>query len=123
MSHRIHRKFILSVSFLFLAVCCLCPAARGDETAKLAVDASDNVYVSAYRYGGIVSPDVAGTIKYNPAGGRIWAEACVWDRRALAVDASGNVCVAGEAQNWRSPGNNFGTFKYGPDGTELWAAF
>jgi uncharacterized delta-60 repeat protein len=87
-----------------------------DEAYAIAVDASDNIYVTGGSYFSVTNYDYA-TVKYNSSGVEQWVARYngpgndVDVSYALAVDASGNVYVTG-----LSPGsgtnNDYATVKY-----------
>jgi len=93
----------------------------------IAVDGSDNVYVTGGSYSDVSYTDYA-TIKYYPNGDTAWirrynGQVNSWDEAfAIAVDGFGNVCVTGRsAQNSTYPYNfDYATIKYDPQGNELW---
>jgi uncharacterized delta-60 repeat protein len=97
----------------------------GDYGAKIAVDASGNVYVIVTSNGNGTSEYV--TIKYNSSGQEQWVELyngtgnSYDDAYSLAIDESGNVYVTG-----KSTGNNSdydcATIKYNSSGTQQWVA-
>jgi uncharacterized delta-60 repeat protein len=98
-------------------------AGNGHDTPRaIAVDAEGNVYVTGSSYVGGSYDDYA-TIKYSPAGKRLWLR--TYDNlggedvpRGMAVDGQGNVYVTGKSMGPLDP--DFATIKYAPDGTELW---
>ncbi len=102
------------------------PSSSSDTAWDLAIDASDNVYVTGGSYGSGLRTDYA-TIKYRPDGTERWVArydgpAGGGDQAsALAVDASGNVYVTGQSEG-ADTDDDYATVKYGPDGSELWAA-
>jgi uncharacterized delta-60 repeat protein len=91
------------------------PGNGDDEASALAVDAQGSIYVTGFSRG-VVSYDYT-TIKYSPAGVRLWAKryngpANAYDSAtALAVDAKGNVYVTGCSEGTISGGDYF-TIKY-----------
>jgi uncharacterized delta-60 repeat protein len=89
-----------------------------DEAVDLAVDASENVYVTGSSIGpGRTDFDYT-TIKYNADGGEQWITRFNGPRNssdrtaALVIDDTGNVYVTGTAS----------TVKYNADGIEQWVA-
>ena len=108
------------------------PGNYWDEPRSLAIDDSDNVYVTGFSYDTATSYDYA-TIKYSPSGDTLWVrrydgphgEAPEFsdDRAyALALDDSGNVYVTGGSTLHQglyiTP--HYATVKYSPDGTIVW---
>jgi uncharacterized delta-60 repeat protein len=97
-----------------------------DVAQSLTVDASGNAYVTGYSTGTNGLGDCA-TIKYDPAGHRLWAkrhngEADGTDYgTSVAVDASGNVYVTGGSTGI---GTNvdYITIKYDSAGRTRWAS-
>jgi len=100
--------------------------ADDDGAWAIAVDSSDNIYVTGYSWGNGTSSDYA-TIKYDSTGNQSWvnryngpgnSEDWAWD---IALDKSGNIYVTG----W-STGNgtvsDFATIKYDDNGSQLWVA-
>jgi len=108
------------------------PISCADIALKVAVDSSNNVYVTGYSDGnadgGTVNDDYA-TVKYNSSGVPQWASR--YDGPAssgndspndLALDSSGNVYVTGYSRN-ASGDYDFLTIKYsGSTGAALWAS-
>jgi uncharacterized delta-60 repeat protein len=93
-----------------------------DGASSIAVDASGNVYVTGYSYGGWY--DYA-TIKYNSSGTEQWVQryngpgnAIDW-ATSIAVDGSGNVYVTGYSEV-SSLNYDYATVKYNSSGTEQW---
>ena len=72
-----------------------------DDAFAIAVDDSNNVYVSG----------TTGTIKYNAEGEELWVRS--WGGVALALDGSDNVCVTGGQDDYI-------TIKYYPNGDTAW---
>jgi hypothetical protein len=76
-----------------------------DNPVAIAVDGSDNVFVTGYSYSGY-SFETAGyvTVGYSGAGVALWTNRYDWNQfynqdniaRAVAVDSSGNVFVTGD---------------------------
>ena len=102
------------------------PANDNDWGTGIAVDKSDNVYVTGGSVvAGIFSEYI--TIKYNFAGQQQWVAHYHGTGNgndtatALAIDSSGNIYVTGSSFN---SNNNFDcvTIKYDPAGQETWAA-
>jgi hypothetical protein len=99
------------------------PVNGRDRAAAIAVDGSDNVYVTGLSFGSGGSYDYA-TIKYYSNGDTAWvrrynAPGNSEDRaNAVAIDGSGNVYVTGESYG----GTNFdyATIKYYPNGDTAW---
>ena len=100
--------------------------ADDDGAWAIAVDSSENSYVTGYSWGNGTASDYA-TIKYNKDGDRLWldryngpgnGEDWAWD---IALDKSGNVYVTGwSTGNGTSP--DFATMKYDGNGRQLWLA-
>ncbi|MHA2274349.1 MAG: SBBP repeat-containing protein, partial [Candidatus Kariarchaeaceae archaeon] len=92
------------------------PGNDDDVAADLAVDSSDNIYVTGYSNGSGTKYDYA-TIKYDPAGKEQWVKRYngpgnSWDwATALAVDSSGNIYVTGESRG-RGTHADYATIKY-----------
>jgi len=102
------------------------PGNSFDIARALAIDGSNNVYVTGYSYGNGTNYDYA-TIKYDPNGNQLWAKrydgpADGNDRAyALAVDSSGNVYVTG--RSWGGgTSDDYATVKYNSSGNQLWVA-
>ncbi len=100
------------------------PGRSRDEAYAIAVDDSNNVYVTGYSSGSGTSYDYA-TIKYDSSGNELWVMRYNGPGNgndhaiALAVDGSGNVYVTG----WSfSSGtyDDYATIKYYPDGDTAW---
>jgi uncharacterized delta-60 repeat protein len=102
------------------------PDHAGEASHGLAVDAAGNAYIT----GGSVSNLAMGwqdyiTIKYAPAGTRIWESRYDFGTRindtaeAIALDDLGNVYVTGMSQGAEAS-SDFATFKYGSDGQIIW---
>jgi uncharacterized delta-60 repeat protein len=100
--------------------------ADDDGAWAMAVDGSENIYVTGYSWGNGTSSDYA-TIKYDSTGNQSWvdryngpgnSEDWAWD---IALDKSSNIYVTG----W-STGNgtvsDFATIKYDGNGSQLWVA-
>jgi hypothetical protein len=97
---------------------------RDDYLQAMAVDGSDNVYVTGDSYGSGTNKDYA-TIKYFPNGDTAWARRYngLGDNadlaNAIAVDDSNNVYVTGWSQASGS-GFDYTTVKYFPNGDTAW---
>jgi hypothetical protein len=98
-----------------------------DSAFAVAMDASDNVYVTGCSWNG--SKFDYATIKYDYLGNQSWINFLnsPWDSndcaRDIAVDASGNVYVTGYTWVWNSYlgySYDFGTVKYDPLGNWVW---
>jgi hypothetical protein len=95
-----------------------------DQAFKVKVDSSDDVYVTGWSEGESTGYDYL-TVKYDPAGNKLWArrydgpahaEDCPND---LVVDNQGNVIVTGRSFGGPT-GFDYATVKYSPSGDELW---
>lgn len=101
------------------------PEKSNDGAFALALDGAGNVYVTGHSQGTDTSSDYA-TIKYSPAGKRLWTAryngpANGYDgAAAVGIDRAGNVYVAGSS--WVSESNiaDYVVLKYAPDGTLRW---
>jgi len=95
-----------------------------DYAYRLAVDGSDNVYVTGRSYGSGTDYDYA-TIKYYANGDTAWVRRYngpgnVEDRAlAITVDGSGNVYVTGYSYG-SGTANDYATIKYYGDGDTAW---
>jgi hypothetical protein len=100
------------------------PADSTDCANAIAVDDSNNVYVTGYSYGSGTYEDYA-TIKYKPNGDTAWVRRYngpgdSTDRaRAITVDGSGNVYVTGRSMG-TGTWYDYATIKYKPDGDTAW---
>jgi hypothetical protein len=97
-----------------------------DEAYAMAVDGSDNIYVTGYSYGSETGRDYA-TIKYYPNGDTAWVRrydgpASNDDRAfAIAVNGSNNVFVTGISDVSAAYYNTTTTIKYYyPNGDTAW---
>lgn len=101
------------------------PGDANDQAYAIAVDGSNNVYITGGSIGESSSNDYA-TIKYNSSGIREWTVRyngpgnAADEAKAIAVDASGNVYVTGYSFGVNSP--DYATIKYDASGTEVWVA-
>jgi hypothetical protein len=92
------------------------PGNYHDWPFHLALDDSNNVYVTGYSYGKGTGKDYA-TIKYDQSGNEIWVERYNGpgnsddEASGLAVDRSGNVYVTGWSVG-RGTSSDFATIKY-----------
>jgi uncharacterized delta-60 repeat protein len=98
---------------------------NGDDDAfSIAVDASGNVYVTGYSWGGETDYDYI-TIKYNASGVQQWAQRYNGPSdsadfaNSIAVDDSGNVFVTGFS--WGDETDiDYATIKYNSSGVQQW---
>ncbi len=101
------------------------PGKEWDRACAVAVDASDNVYVTGESDGSNRLFDYA-TIKYSNAGVPLWTnrydgpENWLDQARALAVDASGNVFVTGISVYRNTMDSACATVAYSESGVPLW---
>lgn len=95
-----------------------------DAAAAVTVDATGNAFVTGHSRGTTTSYDVA-TIKYDPAGNRLWVKRYNGPDnrsdygRAIAVDKLGYVYVTGH-RGTRGAGTDYLTVKYNPAGRVMW---
>jgi uncharacterized delta-60 repeat protein len=98
-----------------------------DDANAIAVDDSDNIYVTGYSASDSIYPynfDYA-TIKYNSVGDSVWVRRYNgpgndYDvANAIAVDGSGNVYVTGNSIG-SGTSNDFATIKYDSAGVPQW---
>jgi len=95
------------------------PGNHHDVASALAVDDSDNVYVTGWSYDTNTGYDYV-SIKYYPDGDSAWLRRynrpsyCHDYARAIAVDGTGNVYVTGESCY------EYGTVKYSCNGDTTW---
>lgn len=104
------------------------PSNYEDYPRAIAVDTSDNIYVTGYSVGSGTSFDYA-TVKYSPD-----SNEAVWVARyngpgndgdlpyAMTVDSSDNIYVTGRSAG-SSTNDDYATIKYSPDSNEaVWVA-
>jgi hypothetical protein len=95
-----------------------------DYPVAIAVDASENIYVTGSSWGGGTDYDYA-TIKYYPNGDTAWVRRYngTGDSTdlvaALAVDSSGNVYVTGRSYG-SGTNSDYATIKYKANGDTAW---
>jgi len=105
------------------------PENHSDIAYAIALDSSENVYVTGESYNYETYRDYA-TIKYNSSGIEQWVAKYngpgnVYDKAyAIALDSSGNVYVTGKsASSSTSPYNfDYATIKYNSSGVEQWVS-
>jgi uncharacterized delta-60 repeat protein len=101
------------------------PANGFDDAQAIAVDGSDNVYVTGGSEGSGTGGDHA-TIKYNTNGKQLWTQrySGSGNRKdnayAIAVDGSGNVYITGYV-TVSSVNYDYATIKYNANGKQIWA--
>ncbi|MCK4224128.1 MAG: SBBP repeat-containing protein, partial [candidate division Zixibacteria bacterium] len=100
------------------------PGNHNDEANAIAIDDSNNVYVTGESGGSETGLDYA-TIKYYPTGDTAWVRRYngpgTWNdgTEAIALDGSGNVYVTG--WSWGSgTSSDYATIKYYSDGDTAW---
>jgi len=102
------------------------PADADDLAEALAIDASNNIYVTGTSHGGATGEDYT-TIKYDADGNELWVARYDGPPSAgdsgvdIAVDSSGNVYVTGRSEG-EGTQEDYATIKYDTSGTELWVA-
>ncbi len=100
---------------------------NNDQAFAVAIDDSDNVYVTGYTGGTALPPDYV-TIKYNRSGIKQWVahydntQASGSDiAKAIAVDRWGNVYVTGHSVG-AGTSTDYATVKYDRNGITQWVA-
>ncbi len=100
------------------------PGNNWDQAYGIAVDGSNNVYVTGSSMGSGTERDYA-TVKYNPDGDIVWVRRYNGpgnsqdDAYSMAVDGSGNVFVTGGSEG-SGTSRDFATIKYYPNGDTAW---
>jgi hypothetical protein len=100
------------------------PGNGADVAKAIALDDSNNLYVTGYSYGSGTSADYA-TIKYYPNGDTVWLRRYNGPGNsndysyAIAIDDSGNIYVAGYS-NSSETSDDYTTIKYYPNGDTAW---
>ncbi|MCK4404402.1 MAG: SBBP repeat-containing protein [candidate division Zixibacteria bacterium] len=100
------------------------PGNSVDVAMDIAIDDSNNVYVTGYSYGSGTNSDYA-TIKYKPNGDTAWVRRYNGPGNdydwayAMALDGSGNVYVTGRSDGSGTHGD-YATIKYKPNGDTAW---
>jgi uncharacterized delta-60 repeat protein len=101
------------------------PASGGGHATAMAIDSSDNIYVTGIL--GNASGSNYGTIKYNSVGEEQWV--ALYDgpgnndiAKAIAVDAGGSLYVTGASEGPGAAAFDYATVKYNSVGQEQWAA-
>jgi len=98
----------------------------GDGATAIALDASNNVYVTGDSWSSETNGDYV-TIKYSSDGIEEWVArydgpSSKWDfPKAIAIDDLGNIYVTGSSQD-STTGDDYATVKYSSDGIEQWVA-
>src|SRR4029077_17281890 len=102
------------------------PGNQADEAAAIAIDNSDNVYVTGSSLNSEANLDYA-TIKYNSVGQEQWAARYNGPANrhdaahALTLDSSGNVYVTGFSEG-SGTNTDYATVKYNSSGEQQWVA-
>jgi uncharacterized delta-60 repeat protein len=100
------------------------PGNGWDFTAAMALDSSDNVYITGRSSG--ESGDDYATVKYDADGNQLWVARYNGPANnedypeAVAVDSLDNVYVTGWSYGDSSIGYDYATVKYDSSGNELW---
>jgi uncharacterized delta-60 repeat protein len=101
------------------------PENRGDTPRAIAIDSSDNVYVTGSSEVSEIDMDYT-TVKYSHDGNELWVAryggpGTTAVSRAIAIDSYDNVYVTGNSMFFPDV-RDYATIKYSPDGNELWVA-
>src|SRR5258706_1177932 len=106
-------------------------SANGNDAAlAMAIDNSENVYLTGYSANADGIHRDATTVKINSAGAQQWARTFNGtvngddEGKSIALDGSGNVIIAGYTDidnDTSSLNNNYLTVKYDNNGTQQWA--
>jgi len=100
------------------------PANDMDGAVDIAIDNSDNVYITGFSFGGDETMFNCVTIKYNNAGEEQWVarysgSGYDTEARAIAIDNSCNVYITGRSDNIETD-DDYVTIKYNNMGKEQW---
>jgi uncharacterized delta-60 repeat protein len=103
------------------------PAHGADEGRAMAIDRDGNVYVTGSSASSGTASDFL-TIKYTPAGKRLWVARLVGagidfdSANSIALDPKGNVFITGQA-TVSGTESDFATAKYSPAGKQRWVKY
>lgn len=102
------------------------PESDDDRLFDMAIDASENIYVTGCSVGIGTANDYA-TIKYDSDGNELWVRRYNGigngndEASSLVIDPSGDICVTGYSEGIGTS-FDYATVKYDSAGTELWDA-
>ncbi len=101
------------------------PGNSADESYSIALDGTNNVYVTGKSYGGATTMQDITTVKYNTLGVQQWASRFNGssgtndEGKAITVDSASNVYVTGYSTN-PTTADDYQTIKYNTLGVQQW---
>lgn len=105
------------------------PEQQNDWARAIAVDGSNNVFVTGMSWNGDTRWEDYATIKYSSAGVPLWTNFFTRgafrsdEAYAIAVDTNGSVFVTGFSEGGFATSSDYATIKYSNDGVPIWTNY